>query len=377
MSRVEIIQAVGQDWVVGLSWRSFSERPSLRERREDARSLRADWVALRETHDVAQAGFCAEVPGRKPKRLYALAAVIAEEYKQPWMGVFKLQDNLWWYIAVRDGQAILPDGDVVGDYMTVLDVRRRHEAYGDWNVHDGTIDDLLPLLEFARKSVAPAQVKSIEPPPIWKGLLPTALAVVTLVGGGALYIHHRHQVHKAAQEAFRAVINAREQSLSPLLKTPRPNIWLAACEAVLSPQRLTENGWLADKISCAGEVAIIHWQRLGNATVLSMPPGDLSDDGNGVLQEKSLGHMPSGLNTMVSYVKEDEQLFALLQPIDVKVMLGKPVRFSGHAFFTQDVSFALPISPFGIDFDQVTGLRITSLEWETTGWEIGGIIYGQ
>lgn len=377
MRRAEIIKADGQDWVVGLSWRSFSGRPNLRERREDARSLRADWVALRETHDVAQAGFCAEIPGRKPRRLYSLAAAIAEEYKQPWMGVFRIHDNLWWYIAVRDGQAILPDGDVVGDYTAILDVRRRHEAYDDWNVHDGTIEDLLPILEFARKSHGLAQVRDVEPTPLWKGVLPIALVAAVLVGGGALFIHHQHFVRKAEHEALVEAMRAHEESLSPLMKMPTPNTWLAACQAAIGSQKLTENGWLADKVSCAGESFTVHWQRLDNATVLSMPQGDLSDDGNEVLQEKSLGYMPLGQNIMASYIMEDKRLFALLQPIGVQISLSKPTPFSGHTFSVQTVNFTLPISPFDINFNQVMGLRITSLEWTTTGWDIGGVIYGR
>lgn len=377
MSRVKIIKAAGKDWIVGLSWRSFSERPSLRERREDARSLGADWVALRETQDVAQAGFCKAVAGRKLGRVYSLADAVAEEYKQPWLGVFKLKDNLWWYVAVRDGQAILPEGDVVGDYATILEVRRRHEAYGDWNVHDGTIDDLLPILELVSKSSAVSRVKSVEPPPIWKGLLPVAFASSVVLVGALIYVNHQHQVHKAAREAFVAVIKAREQMVSPLVKTPPPNEWLAACMLVLEPQKLAENGWLADKVSCTGKIVVIHWLRIGNATVLSRPQGDLSSDGNMVLQQKAMEGLPPGDNTMVNYIKADEEIFALLQPIDVQANIGKATRFSTDAFFTQDVQFTLPISPLNINFDQVTGLRITSLEWTTNGWVIGGEIYGQ
>lgn len=377
MRRVEIIKAAGQSWVVGLSWRSFSERPSLRERREDARSLGADWVALRETNDIAQAGFCAAVSGRKPRRLYALAAAIAEEYKQPWLGVFKLQDNLWWYIAVRDGQAILPDGDIVGDYQTILEVRNRHEAYADWNVHDGTLEDLLPLLEFAQKSHELAPVKAVEPPPAWTGLLPIALGLAVIIGGILLYTHHKHHVQKVAHEDLLAITRARARLLSPLAQTPTPDTWLAACKAMLAPQDVTENGWFANKLSCSGDVAVIHWQRLANATVMSMPQGDLSDDGNEVLQKKPLHYMPSGQASMVDYIKEDKKLFALLQPIGVQLSLSRATRFSGHMFFVQDVHFELPISPFNIDFDQVTGLRITSLAWTSTGWDIGGVIYGQ
>lgn len=377
MSRVEIINAGGRDWVAGLTWRSFSERPSLRERREDAQLLGADWVALRETLEVTQAGFCKAIGNRKHRKLYSLAAAISEEYQQPWLGVFKVSEKLWWYIAVRDGQAVLPDGDIVGDYATVLEVRRRHEAYGDWNVYDGTLDDLLPLLELSSKSHGLAPVMPVEPPPIWKGLLPLSLSLLLFIVGVSLYLHHRSQVRLAAQNAMDAIIRARQQSISPLQDTPLPNTWLAACQAILEPQRLAMEGWLADSVSCADHDAIIMWERLGNSTVLTRPPGVLADDGNKVLQRHFMGQLPSGSNMMINYVDEDEQLYNLLQPIDVQATVSRAVRRGNHTYFVQTISFVLPISPFDINFNKVIGLRITSLDWTPTGWAISGAIYGK
>lgn len=377
MSRVEIIHEAGRDWVAGLTWRSFSEHPSLRERREDAHLLGADWVALRETLEVTQAGFCKAIKSRRPRKLYSLAAAIAEEYQQPWLGVFKLSESLWWYIAVRDGQAILPDGDVVGDYASILEVRRRHEAYGDWNIHDGTIEDLLPLLEFSPKSLGLAPVVPVEPPPIWKGLLPVSLVLVLLIVAITLYVHHRNQVRMAARQAVEAIIRAREQSMSPLQETPPANVWLSACGAALKPLPLAINGWLANDVSCVGNAAIVIWDRLGNATTQTRPAGELLDDGNKVLQRYSLGQLPSGSNMMANYIDEDEQLYNLLQPIGVQAVVGRAVRTSNRTYFVQQVNFDLPISPFDIDFSAVSGLRITALNWTPTGWTIGGMIYGK
>lgn len=372
-SRAEIVNAVGRGWVAGLIWRSFANYPTLSERREDAQALGAEWVVLRESFDIIQAGFCPAVLPGKPKKLYSLAAAIAEEYQQPWCGVFKLSEKSWWYIAVRDGQAVLPDGDVVGDYATVLAARRRHEAYGDWNVYDGTLDDIKPLLEFSKKNVRLLPVRSVEPVSIWTIVTPLALAVAVIVGGGVLFMQHERQVHRAAQQAVhRIVVN-----ISPLHRTPMPDEWLAACGSIIKSLPISTGGWLAEKVSCSGESAAILWQRLDAAALSSRPEGELSDDGNEVVQVRPLMRLPPGLDIMLSEQEEVETLFSILQSIGVQAGVGSPTRDSGGAYVSQTVNFTLPIPPFNLDFNKVPGLRFTSLTWTDSGWTLEGSLYGK
>ena len=62
--------------------------------------------------------------------MYSLAAIVASTHKQPWEGVFKIADNLWWYIAVRNDHSILPEGDIVGT-MEQITAARNHNNYDD------------------------------------------------------------------------------------------------------------------------------------------------------------------------------------------------------------------------------------------------------
>lgn len=377
MGKAEIISAVGREWVAGLVWRSFAETPSLRERREDARALGADWVALRSMLEVSQAGFCPAIGKRKPRRLYALAASIAEEYKQPWRGIFKLSETLWWYIAVRDGQAILPDGDVVGDYATILAARQRHDAYGDWTIQDGTIDDLLPLLEFSRKHMGLAPVVPVEPEPLWHVLTPISLVVLLAVGGILLYQRHERQERLAEQKTILALNRIRAHNRLPLRYMPAPDEWLAACGSILQSLPVARNGWIVASVSCQGRTAIIVWDRLETATVASRPRGELAEGGNRVLQKLSLGPMRDGTGIALSYLQEDDALYRLLQPIDVQATISPPSREPDGAYVMQHVSFTLPISPFGVEFNQIPGLRMTALEWTQSGWRLRGELYGK
>lgn len=373
VSRAEIVNAVGRGWIAGLTWRSFASYPTLGERREDAQALGAEWVVLRESFDIIQAGFCPSITKSRPKRLYSLAAAVAEEYQQPWCGVFKLSDKSWWYIAVRDGQAVLPDGDVVGDYATVLAARRRHESYGDWNIHDGALEDLLPLLEFSKKNLHLAHVRSVEPVPVWKAVLPAVLAVIILVVGVFLYQQHERQVVRAAQQAAHKVI----VNMSPLRRTPEPDDWLAACAQVLQPLPVSVNGWLASNVSCTQGEANIMWGRLEGATIATRPPGLLSEDGNKVIQIRAFGQISSGADIMRAADQEDAALYNLLQPLGVQAQISKPLVDSGGGFETQDVDFTLPVPPFDIDFNEVPGLRLESLVWTESGWTLEGKLYGK
>ena len=378
MSRAGIIKAVGRDWVVGLTWRSFAEHPSLRERREDARALRAGWIVLRDTFDLVQAGFGSIVVDRQPKKLYSLAAAVAAEHQQPWCGIFKLSEKLWWYIAVRDGQAILPDGDIAGDYATVLEARQRHEIYGDWTSYEGTLQDLIPLLEFAKKNSKLKPLKSVEPPPFWRVMVPVFLVVIVAACAFLLYQRHERQVRIAEQKRLEALMLARQKlALPPLLTMPSPNEWLTACSSVMQSLNISENGWLAVDATCVGNEATIVWQRLMTATVAARPAGELSSDGNKDIQAFSLGSLPHGSGQMLDYEAEDEALYNVLQPIDVQAAIGGPSRDPGALYVSQSVDFTLPVPPFNIDFNSVPGLRLTSLEWTQGGWVVKGVLYGK
>lgn len=373
ISSPEIIDAVGRSWIAGLTWRSFASYPTLSERREDAQALSAEWVVLRQSFDVIQAGFCPALKNKNPRKLYSLAAAVAEEYQQPWCGIFKLNEKLWWYVAVRDGQAILPDGDVVGSHAKVRAIQKHHESYGDWNIHDGVLEDLFPLLEFSKKNLRMGRVKSVEPMPIWKVFASSVFVFIVVAIGIALYFEHKHQVHNAAQRAVQDVIFDN----APLRKTAAPNNWIQNCLLIIESSPISKNGWLADKVSCSNNQANIIWERLDSATVLTRPVGVLSKDGNQVIQIQYFKNMDEGSDAIKSYILEDNDLYSILQAIGVQVKIGNPVYDPEGAFEVQTVSFILPFAPLNVDLNKVSGLRISMLDWTESGWMIQGKLYGK
>lgn len=377
MTQAQIIKIDGQEWIIGLVWRSFAEHPTPHEYREDAQTLGADWIVLRETLGVTQTGFCPAVAGYKPKRIYSLAVAMAEEYKQPWRGIFKINDQLWWYIAIRDGQAILPDGDIAGDYAHVLAARERHDSYSDWQTHDGTMDDLLPLLEFYKKNNKISHLKSIKSAPLWRLIWPVFLIIILVIVGFLIYQHHENSLRLKEQRRVQAMRLAQHLNLSPLVTTPAPDEWLFACSKIINSLHISENGWIALNTNCTNNQITVIWGRLANATVAIRPPGTLFEDGNKVIQVYHLGYLPHGSTRLQSYTIADDMLYAILQPINVQAKISSPMRNPNKFYVIQHVSFTVPIAPFEMQFNKVPGLRITSLSWVQSGWELSGEIYAK
>lgn len=376
MNRPEIISAAGREWVAGFTWRAFAQYPTAQERREDAQLLGADWVAFRTTPDVTQAGFCSQIDQRTPKRLYSLAAAVATEYPQPWQGIFQISDTLWWYIAVRDGQAILPDGDIIGDYNSILAAQARHEGYNDWTVQTGTLEDLSLILEFSSNANGLSPVHPVNPTPLWKILAPVLGLVLIIVAG--VMVYQRYERHRLA--AIQHALLEREVRLhaitSPLATTPMPDIWLASCGNLMQSLPVSKSGWALKGLTCYTTHAVVLWQRQDGATLAQRPRGTISAGGNAITQILPLGPFPAGHTTLLPYKQADTALYTFLQPLNVQANIDSPI-FRELGISRQNVSFTLPISPFSINFDQISGLRLTALQWDPEGWRVQGELYGR
>ncbi len=391
MTSAQVIEAGERRWIAGLVWRSFPDRPKLGDLRGDAKDLGAEWVAVRGTSQVIQAGFCPGIENEKPKRIYSLAAAIAESQEQPWLGIYQISDDLWWYLAVRDGQAVLPDGDVVGSYETILEARQRHESYADWKYLKGTLqDDLLPILKAARGADALVPVRSVEPMSPWRVIVPGVTLLVFIAGAGWLWNRHIAAEQRDRAEALaaeRARILAEQKAVSPLLSSPAPDAWLAACSAATGPVPVADHGWLSVAVGCGPSSATVTWKRATGATVASRPPGALSADGNSVVQSINWPPLQHGTDDARGLAVSDVALYRLLQPLGVQARISAPPsapRLPGAASSakpppipSQSVAFTLPVAPFAIAFNQIPGLRLTSLQRKRAGWAIQGMIYGR
>ena len=394
VSAARILTIGKRRWVAGMLWRSFEEKPSRSDLRQEGEDLHADWATLRVGEDAIQAGFCPALDGVKhPKRRFSLAASVADAQRQPWLGIYRIEEDLWWYIAVRDGQAILPDGDVIGGEAEIYAARERHSGFGDWTYVEGSLDDLSALIE----NVKPSPVFALHGAPDW--MLPaTGLAVIAGAAMGAGLWWHDHQLaeqraHQLAIAKLRAVLGQEQAAKappSPLLTTPPPDAWLAACGNAIETVPVSQDGWTVGEVSCAGNAASIVWQRMPGATAAVHPAGALDADGDKVFQSIPLDMQGAvGTNNSRSLEQEKSALFALLQGMGVKATVqaqqptgtlpgGKAAGKSGMPSIPQaQVRFTLPVAPFGMPWDAVPGFRISRVAMGKDGWNIEGVLIGR
>lgn len=391
-------------WVAGLQWTTFEDIPGKDEIKKDAELWGAQFVSVRVGASTVQAGFCEQIEGGRPSQKYfSLAAMLADSRAQPWLGVFKIAEGLWWYIAVRDGHSILPDGDVIGGEAEILAARERHSGYGDWNYVEG---DLSLLAELIRDiPTKPTKLRPIHVKHFWKNpvlMIGLLIGFVAVVGGIYATVTYLKQQEEEERKRMMASMRAQMEAnkppvqvvLSAIQSAPDPDHWLNTCGAILSNVQVSNFGWEPTSRSCNATTAMVHWSRSDGATVEQRPPGELQPDGNGVEQIILLDDIaPSNTDNGTDIANEKLILRAWAQKAGIILSftedappvvlpgaspLANTNRPASPAAAVSHVAFALDIliSPFGVNFSHVPGLRLTSLKTTDAGWHIEGVLYG-
>lgn len=391
-------------WAVGMTWRSYGDRPTIAELRDDAEDLKAQWdkengkdntilAAVRISGQARQGGFMPDDPGEKrPSGVYSLAAAIADAREQPWLGIFRIGENKWWYIAVREGQAVLPDGDVVGDEETIFAARANHESYADWSYVKGDLTDLRSLIEEQGKTLRRVPVKSLKPLSLVLPVAAGAVAIICLAGGFMWWNHYetiQQQQRAAAAMAEAMKIQAEQAAVSPLTKTPMPSTWLTACVNDLTAQPVSIDAWTVARLTCDDSGAIIIWQREEGATVAARPSGNVDNTGDKITQSISFSALANGQDNAKGLTASNLALLQLLQPLGVEPQISAPVQpqplLGATAASAQPpptpeetVNMTLPVTPTELAFDKVPGLRLDTLSIDDQGnWVITGELYGR
>jgi hypothetical protein len=167
---------------------------------------------------------------------------------------------------------------------------------------------------------------------------------------------------------------------------PLTSKMMSQCAKVVDQLPLSLHGWSVNGLSCSPASANIVWARQPSATVALRPEGALDSSGDTVIQSIPFNLGSIGIDNSISLEDEKVLLLAALQPMRVKVAITmpKPVavlpgeevnksRPKPSALF----SFVLPISPFGMNWDSIPGLRINTVQTGTNGWTVEGVMYGK
>lgn len=403
-SNSHIITLGNRKWLVGMAWRSFEDIPDKIALEKDAEQLKSSWVCVRVGQSAIQAGFCQPVAGVKnPNKLYSLAAMLADSREQPWLGVFKISDDKYWLVAIRDKHAILPsmfpsDGDFVGSAEEVRNLRDSHAGMGKWTYIDGTLDDLAAWIKEVDERPTRIRVLNGGFQPNTSILVGTAALFVASAAGGYWWYEQKVTEERIAAERRAAVIAQIQAGKpievpSPLLTTPTPDVWLNACRSIIYDLPISHMGWLLTNVSCTLQDVAITWKREAGATVANRPAGEVQESGDEIEQHIPLLQQETGMgddsidlpqarlrlrawaqagNFNLTFSNSaNEQQAAALPGAEPSPDSVKPVLPS--------VAFAITtlISPFELQFSQIPGLRLNMIKTTETGWLLEGVLYGR
>lgn len=314
----------GQSWVIGGHWSAsgrFPKRPvGLKKlaREEGFDPKQSGFVWLREEQQTGWFVF-----GDKPLKAKPLAALAARRLtaaQLPWRGLFCLADDLWWLVVTDASGALNPKWDIFGAHDDVLNVINdnlaelapitHQEIFNtpqeswEWLLGDEAEIRNLPM-------VVPALSAESAAKKVLMVAAPIGLAAAGAVVGLTWWKHKQEmlqqqamtlaqqraaalaQLSKQQQEQQERAMIARIQAQWAAI--PRP--WqqaVAWSDALKSCQigPVSIDGWQLTQVDCKVQGAQMQiartFKRLPFATVFAMPQGELSADGNAVVQTQTV-----------------------------------------------------------------------------------------
>lgn len=394
---------------LGMEWVAYPTTPTRVEIQENAELRGAESYALRIGENALQVGFCATSIDELPGGVASLAACLADSAVQPWLGTFEIEPGRWWYIAVRDHNAILLGGDILGNEEQVAAAQDAHSSYADWRYISGDLDDLARMVKEAKAGNGKmggktgARLQSVYTTPGERRRQIIAATAITLAvsAAGAGYWYWTDLQEKAylAQQRMRMdslrrgqIDAAKAAFVSPFYFSPAPGRLLVACRQVFASTPISDQGWTADQITCTPKGATIEWMRGDGASVRHVPADAVVDDSG----DRATRSIPFALQPA------PESDDALVKLDDLKLSLLAWAQEGGFGFSTKPVpppsvpegidpkelppvipaiAFTLTtkVSPLEMieDFESYPGLRLTSLKESPNGWTTEGVLYGK
>ncbi len=408
--------------VMGLRWVVHERMPGWAPVRDLSRDL-GQWAVRRRGESIIQTGYCAPIAGERPQKLVSLAALVADARPEPWMRVFDLGHDRWWFVAVRDNNGILPEGDVVGTYEEVQEARARIESLGSsWPQEiltqaDGTLEDLEILASQGR--AAYLQDAAVRP---W---LRPALAGATLVALSAVGIF-AWRAHEADLRAKRlaAIDMARLAAarvarsgmvfLPPWRQEASAEALARACVGAWNALPIEQDGWIPRKITCregpwknailpvpkvrslTEEVAIsVAWwtAKKAGASPLQAPPGVLLAGGR-IIRQTYMVRLPLAESGLEAAQTARRLAYSHLRASGFSVHFARAAAPSGlpgaHAGVpgaraahpwvsrTLTISWRGPwMSGLGAVLGTVPGLRARSFTIGPGSGVLQGVLYGR
>ncbi|KVV40921.1 hypothetical protein WT27_13430 [Burkholderia territorii] len=393
-------------FAVGLEWRHEDAPPKPKAMRERAQQQGGWGVVCTTSASKVQAGFCAPIAGIKgSKKLTPLASLVADAHPQPWMGLYQLDENRYWYLAIRDGQEVFPDGDHVGPLDELLRIRENHRSqYEEWNSYEGTIQT---LADHVNDAGAVRRPKLHDYRPVSPVVPITVAAAVVILGAAGAYAWYAHlAAQKAEQQRALETFKKKQKALEDAELARRNNVpWaskplaaeaMPACRGAWIHQALASEGWMLTHWTCTLDTALkveTQWVRAGGTAADA--PGVVSDDGE-TSKDVSVTRVAFTRfdRTVIAAVEARRAGWALAHQYHVKLKLDPPPApppampgtpdpgpLLAPAWSQSPITMTFIAAPWDVipidAYDTVPGWRIDSVALDLLKgeWTLGGQLY--
>ena len=291
MSKIHITEIAGKKFVLGLFWQSIT--PGKDNRKESKRmglELNKDLYVIRDG-DNLQAGFGSMDEGYTLEQ-FSLAAAITKGAEQisingSWLGVFKLPDNTYAFIALNEGK-FLPEGDFGGTYEEVKDKLMKALSYGlvytniivpeDLKSYIGSgeyrpIDDFLPKKNGKLQIHKWWNLKAVNPSfPVTKLFL--VLAAAGILGAGYYYynVHIEKQkileqqrvfalARQAASRSTATITPKQEYVIHPWISQVKSSDFINQCLHSIDGKYINPGQWQLVTATCKQNSLDLAWDR--------------------------------------------------------------------------------------------------------------------
>jgi hypothetical protein len=349
---MNIIEIAGKSYYAGLSWQTLSASDNVKETLKEFGN--SGYYCLRNIAGLINIGYSDELSS-KYKKLPSLASCLADSKKEPWMGVFDIGNGLYWYVAVRDNQSIIPDGDIVGIKEEIDKVFEEHVSIGDWEsiIENGSIDDIKELLTDKWSYVVPVQ----------KVNYPVIVVAGAIMSLAILYFYHSVFMKTKKPKIFLPKIFASKKVVVkiPGYKTmPRAFRVLDACKKEFSDIPLSYYGWKPSILECTGNNIMITYQKQKFGTTLLAPGGTLLASGREIIKNINLNlKKPAHFKRLLPYSKADKLLYGYMQEYGI----SGNISGAGDKFIIALNTDNLNILPifFNIPSFRIENIKITGL----------------
>lgn len=429
LANLHISEINGEKFVLGLFWQSITPgKDNKKEARKLGEELSKDLLIIRNGENL-QAGYCSREDGCKEGYLSLAAAITkgASEIgiKGSWLGVFKLPDGSYAFIATNEGM-FLPEGDFGGTFEEVKDKLLKAYSYGLQWTNIIVPDELRSTLgsgqgefksldEFLPKKNGKIKIHKwwkLEPikPSFPVGKLLGVLCLAGVVGAG-YFFYSQLEEKKAAEEAARKLEIARkmfahqqvnvEHLAHPWAMQISSNDFLNRCLNSIENKYISPGLWKLERITCMPSTIEYAWDRNKsniNKLMLQLPAAVIDASGDkatlniplvmdGEKNDDAAGDQIVARSNFLSFFQARGLSVKLTEqpppPVLPPVAGAAPESVPVRDWKTYDFQFQSSFSPLKfVDVLAYPVTRINKIELKLAGskdakalWTVDGVMY--